>query len=229
LDGWNRYQACEVFGTEPVTMELPHGTDPWEFVKGINMLRRHMVPAERVAVLLMKRQMGGVSNDTPSISTIQKEIDVSHSTAQRAAKVFKAADPEINQALSERRISLDKAAQVAALPKSERKAAIDAPEPHRKPEKAPDAEPATDALDEANERAHDLAVELEAYIAAAGENGEAAQEIIRLNQKIDAITRSRDEYMTKCSELIKQVKIEQGKVKKLEAKVKALESTSGGF
>ncbi len=233
VDGWNRYQACAVYGLEPITQELAANTDPWEYVKAQNMARRHMTPGERVAVLALKLQMeGGVPNGTAlSINEVRKEIDVGRGTAERAAKIIKAADPEINQALSEKRISLDKAAKVAELPKAERKAAIEAaPEPHRKPEKAPEPEPATDALDEANDRAHDLAIELEAYMKAAEGNDESAKEILRLNRLVETITANRDEYMTKCNELIRQVKSEQAKVKRLEDKVKSLENTSsGGF
>ena len=231
IDGFNRYQACAVYGIEPITVELPESQDAWEFVKAQNMTRRHMTPTERVAVLAMKAQLTGLPNGTATVSQIRQDIDVGHGTAQRAAKVIKAADPQINKALSDGRISLDRAAKVATLPQADRQAAIDTkPEPHRTPEKDEESESESDALEEANDRAHDLAIELEAYMLAAGENGEAAKEIIRLNLLVGTITANRDEYMTKCNELIRQVKSEQAKVKRLEDKVKSLENAStGGF
>ena len=59
LDGWNRFQACQIAKVRPVFLSLAPGLDPWEFVKGANMLRRHMTPAERVAVMLLKLRMDG--------------------------------------------------------------------------------------------------------------------------------------------------------------------------
>lgn len=138
LDGWNRYTACTMAGVEPVTIELHAGADPWEFVKGSNMLRRHMSPAERVAVFQLKRQMEGegIKIDTPevpSIHAIQKELEVSYGTAQKAQTVAKANDPAINEALADKRVSLDRAAEIAKMPEPERKAAIEAPQPKPEP------------------------------------------------------------------------------------------------
>jgi len=59
-----------------------------------------MTPAERVAVLLEKRQMEGIEIDTPSIHQIQKDLEVGYGTAQLASAVAKANDPALVQALS---------------------------------------------------------------------------------------------------------------------------------
>ena len=127
LDGWNRYQACQLAGAQPVTMDLAPGVDPWEFVKGSNMLRRHMAPAERVAVFLLKERMEGVPNGTPSVRGIQKDLEVGKGTAERAATVARANDPVLEQALADKRVSLDRAADLAKLPPEERQAALEAP------------------------------------------------------------------------------------------------------
>ena len=166
LDGWNRHEACRLVGIEPVTIDLAPGQDPWEFVKGANMLRRHMSPAERVAVMLLKQRMEDAdiskqSNSqvfkiehppTPSVRDIQKDLEVSVGTAQKAQAIAKAQDPELVNALAEKRVSLDGAAKLAKLPEPERRAALQAPP-------APKARPL-----EPNFGAHRIA-ELEATLA----------------------------------------------------------------
>lgn len=135
LDGWNRYQACLMAGVEPVTIELGLGQDPWEFVKGSNMFRRHMSPAERVAVMLLHAQMGQGSKLTPpSLNAIEADIEVSRGTAVKAASIAKANDPALIEALADKKVSLDRAALIAKMPEPERAAAIEAkPEPKAKP------------------------------------------------------------------------------------------------
>ena len=157
LDGWNRFQACQIAKVRPIFISLAPSLDPWEFVKGANMLRRHMSPAERVAVMLLKCRMDGehsrmneCSNNqvfkiehpplepVPSVREIQKDLDVSVGTAHKAAQIVRANDPALEQALSEKRVSLDRAAEIAKLPQQERQAALDAPRPM--PLKKPDQE-----------------------------------------------------------------------------------------
>jgi hypothetical protein len=134
LDGWNRYQACLRAKVRPIFISLAPGLDPWEFVKGANMLRRHMSPAERVAVMLLKMQMdGAVKIDHPSTREIESDIEVSHGTAVKAQQIAKAQDPSIAEALAGGRVSLDQAAKISKLPQEERKAAIEAPKPPAKP------------------------------------------------------------------------------------------------
>lgn len=146
LDGWNRFQACQIAKVRPVFLSLAPGLDPWEFVKGANMLRRHMSPAERVAVMLLKRRMDGehsrmnecsdnhvVNNDQlnqstkPSVREIQRDLEVSKGVAVKAAQVARADDPALEHALSEKRVSLNQAAELAKMPEPERKAALESP------------------------------------------------------------------------------------------------------
>lgn len=128
LDGWNRYTACQMAGVEPVLIPLHPGGDPWAFVKGSNMLRRHMSPAERVAVLIKKTRLdGSVPNGTPSVRDVAKDLEVGKGTAERAVAVMQANDPALEQALEEKRVSLDGAAKLAKMPVEERHAAMDVP------------------------------------------------------------------------------------------------------
>ena len=150
LDGWNRFQACKLAKARPVFISLAPGLDPWEFVKGANMLRRHMPPAERLAVMLLKLQMDrGVPNGTPhdpSVKEIERDLEVSRGTAQRGAQIAKAHDPALNEALADKRISVDRAAELARMPQEERKAAMDAP-PKAAPIKAAPLPPGPDNRD----------------------------------------------------------------------------------
>ena len=81
LDGWNRHEACRVAGVEPVTIDLAPGQDPWEFVKGANMLRRHMTPADRVAVMLDKDPPVEM-NGTPHV-----EVVVPHKSEEQQTRL----------------------------------------------------------------------------------------------------------------------------------------------
>lgn len=133
LDGWVRYQASLVAGVEPVVVELEAVIDPWEFVLAANIYRRHLTPVQRVAILAAKEELdrkeagpGAVRSkwNTPSVRQLAKELCVGVGTAQRAATVLRAGDPEINQAIANGDISLEEAADVAKLPAQERPAAL---------------------------------------------------------------------------------------------------------
>jgi hypothetical protein len=131
LDGWNRYQACLAGEVEPDLADF-HGTDDqaWEYVRGANFLRRHMTPSDRAVVYLQKQSVSLVSvpNGTPSKSVreIAKELDVGRGTAERIATIEKAHDPRIVDALAEGKVSVERAAKIAEMPKRQREAAIEA-------------------------------------------------------------------------------------------------------
>jgi len=212
LDGWNRYQACRLAKTKPVTIKLAPGVDPWEFVKGSNMLRRHMSPAERVAVMLLKMQMiksaddHMVNNDQPKESTnptvreIQKDLEVSKGVAVKAAQVARANDPELNQALAEKRIGLDEASKISRLPEPERKAALESP----KPAPAPKPSPATGCECEA---LRTRVAELE------GQNSELVALMTGLQEELEAASRVLDaeDLLTQFNKEIKRAQ-EQARI-----------------
>lgn len=183
LDGWNRFQACRMAEVKPVTMPLGQGIDPWEFVKGSNMFRRHMSPAERVAVMLLHAQMGG---DRSKLTTreIEADIDVSHGTAVKAQQVSKAQDPDLNAALADKRVSLDQAADLAKLPEPERKAALENPEP-----KVPKAKADSSECPKCKE----LREELEELVSESRAQNEEFQAMIRIVDADDRLAQLRDE------------------------------------
>jgi hypothetical protein len=233
LDGWNRFQACRMAEVEPVTMPLGHGIDPWEFVKSSNMLRRHMSPAERVAIFQLKRQMDGEFSKLriPTEHEIAKDLEVSAGTAHKAAVIAKAQDPVLNEALADKRISLDQAADLAKLPEPERKAALENPEPKApKVKDAPSGCPSCKALRE----------ELDELISESRSQNEEFQAMIRICDADDKLAQLRVELermagqnrllnerlaakMTECHALAADAKRWMNKFLKLEKKLNALD------
>lgn len=133
LDGWNSLQACKIAGVTPVFEDLAPGLDAWEFVKAKNLLRRHMTPVERVALMAAKVRMdwgedeseGGCSTlNTLSVRELAEELHVSTGTAHKVQQVLRAGDSEIIDALANRSISLVDAAESAGLPETERPKAV---------------------------------------------------------------------------------------------------------
>ena len=189
LDGWNRYRACQIAGAQPVTMDLAPGVDPWEFVKGSNMLRRHMAPAERVAVFLMKERMEGERSklNAATVTEIENEIEVSSGTAHKAQRILKADDPALEQALADKRVSLDRAADLAKLPPEERQAALDAPPAPKVKESPAGPDPRVQELEaEVAELKAQLA-EMAESLRAATEDNESMDRIIRADDRLTAL------------------------------------------
>ncbi len=50
LDGRNRFEACRLAGVEAKTVEYRGASDPVDFVLSVNLVRRHLTPAQRGAV-----------------------------------------------------------------------------------------------------------------------------------------------------------------------------------
>ena len=142
LDGWNRFKACMLAGVAPSYAPLREGLDPWAFVMGSNFHRRHMTPAERVGVMLLKAQMDGERSilNAPTVTELERELDVSSGTAHKAQQILKANDPDLAEKLANKEISLERAAEVSKMPKEDRQAAIEAPrlKPTPRPEASPD-------------------------------------------------------------------------------------------
>ena len=265
LDGWNRFQACQIAKVRPVFLSLAPGLDPWEFVKGANMLRRHMSPAERVAVMLLKRRMDGehshmdecsnnqqVPNGTPppSIEQIGKDLDVGRGTAQRAAAIVRANDPALEHALSEKRVSLNQAAELAKMPEPERKAALESPAP-KPPKPTPPAPESGDVaalkariaeLEAENEELKGHVQELIKFNDETKEELDAARRVldaedllagfdkeVKRNQELARVLQSRNNgLMVENHDLAGRLKSALRKVEKLEKHIKGVAGQGAG-
>jgi len=53
VDGWHRYQACQLLELEPKTRALPEGLELVGYVLGKNAHRRHMTAEQRAAVVML--------------------------------------------------------------------------------------------------------------------------------------------------------------------------------
>lgn len=242
LDGWNRYQACLEAGVEPRYCQLTQDQDPWSFVKGSNMLRRHMTPRQRVAIFLLKDSMHRVECsklNTPSVREIQDDIGVSVGTAQKAQIIALANNPELTEAVVENRISVGRAAEVAKLPEREQHAALEAPET-RLESRSPDGRDSRIAqlllmVDERDAELTDLREQLlemaDALQTAQTDNERMAQILdandlreefakeVHRSQEQARVTQSRnDGLMNENADLIERLKSARRKTERLEKK-----------
>jgi pyruvate/2-oxoglutarate dehydrogenase complex dihydrolipoamide acyltransferase (E2) component len=84
LDGRNRYRACRDLGVEPWFTNLPENTDPEQYVRTHNDLRRHLTPEEqeeRRAEQIAREQEKAAAG--MSLRAIAEEEGVSHEQVRR--------------------------------------------------------------------------------------------------------------------------------------------------
>jgi hypothetical protein len=107
----------------------------------------------------------------------------------KVAKIARAQDPELNEALAEKRVSLEQAAELAQLPEPERKAALEAPAP-AKPVKTPKAKK---EKSETCPNCKPLREELDELISESRANNEEFQAMIRICDADDKLVKMRTE------------------------------------
>lgn len=136
LDGWHRYKACGMAGKTPVQISF-NGKDPVSFVLSKNLHRRHLSGSQRaiaIAACNDWRPVGrpqinsAVAAEYPSKSSkeLAKDAGVGSRTIEHAKAAY-CAGPEISGAVRDGKITAERGAQIAKLPKDERSAAIEAP------------------------------------------------------------------------------------------------------
>lgn len=156
-------------------------------------------------------------------------------SVEQAKKVQSKAVPEVVQAVKDGAIGLPKAAEIAKLPKAEQAAAIDKPLPKKQLAPAAHQQAPDDATvelihsikeleDENEELRQRLAIEQydvseEARTEAANLIKEQAQTIKNLRAENEALRASRDGFQLENHELMKQVKMLNKLIKKMESGV----------
>lgn len=239
LDGWHRYQACmELKVAKPPMVEY-EGDDPVGFVLSKNLHRRHLSASARAMIIARltewQEKAGRPSKSLEKSSNFTRlnqsaELaGVSPSTMQGARRATLAID-EVQQAVSEGKMSVFDAAKLAdktpeqqraALQKVEKKESIK--EPKIEPQK-PDSVPADVylALQKQYEELEDdydtVATELEIAqkelsAVEALRNNEQVKELMKLNHQLREMTNARDAWQTKCQELTKQLNYAENKNK----------------
>ena len=224
LDGGNRYRACLEAGVEPSFQEFAGGNVA-SYVLSANLHRRHLTAGQRASIVssvadfakahpphrlaASKKEEGNV----PPLSTVAERAQASkvdRKTQKQADRVAKAS-PELSQKVAAGEIPLAKALEQVTGKK------------RTKPQPKPDGAPVeTDADTIQNLRAElgtmaetlaEVSTELEAYRVA--QNGEAAaKEIVRLTRLLEIANQSRDQWMTTCGELRKEVAALRRQMKK---------------
>ncbi len=240
IDGWHRYTAANELGMDCPVVELGD-VDPRDFVLAQNKARRHVTQAQlamaTTAVYAWKpvgsnQHANRVGTECPpkSNAELADAAGVSEKTIKQAKAVQTKAAPEVVEAVKRGEIGLPKAAAIAKMPKEEQAAAIHKPTPKAAPE-APPA-PANHELEEAISTINELAAEndqLRDRVAVAAMSGtdeeramaaetiaELREQIKTLEAELDAVRTSRDSFQRQNAELMKQVRLQQKQIKKLE-------------
>lgn len=166
LDGWHRYTACLETGRDPSFVEFDGG-DPAAFVLSLNLHRRNLTASQRALAVVACtewRPKGGdqAKQSAPSAEALSERADVSTRTIEHAKAAQKAG---LGKAVISGEVSVKRAAEVAKLPKADRKAALKDPDwqanLERKSEPTPEQEV---ELDDASERMADLAADYEVVL-----------------------------------------------------------------
>lgn len=235
LDGWHRYSACIETGMEPSFTEFS-GDDPAQYVQDKHTRRPLTLTQRLTCIALMSRwkPRGGNQSAVPADCSSSKDIAKAAGGGVRSAEHVKEAitkgAPELVQAMKAGKVGAEKAAAIAKLPKEEQAAAIHKPAPKAAPEAPP--EPENHELEEAVSTINELAAEndqLRDRVAVAALSGtdeeramaaetiaELREQIKTLEAELDAVRTSRDSFQRQNAELMKQVRLQQKQIKKLE-------------
>lgn len=96
LDGWHRWQCCELLGIDPKTKEFPESEDAAAFVNSKNGHRRHLTASQRAIAFTLTaewkdahRPKKDVAATSLSTEEIAKAANVSPRTIADAKKVIK--------------------------------------------------------------------------------------------------------------------------------------------
>lgn len=117
IDGRNRLRACCELGIEPNIGELPIDLDPYNYVIGVNLLRRHLDIGQRamIAVKLATLRHGEKKADSSielsSQTDAADKLNVSVASVKRAKTVATKASPEVIAAVERGAMSLNAAVE----------------------------------------------------------------------------------------------------------------------
>lgn len=240
LDGWHRHNACYEVGLVPRTI-LFAGKDPVEFVKAMNLHRRHLSASQRAAAVVACNEWHdrGESKSEPgadlpkkvTTAEMAKEAEVSTRTIEHAKAAQRAG---MGEAVRDGEISAKEAAEVAK-PKPE----IPPTRPglaarHTDiPVEAEEGKTITVPLSEWEELNHNLETalsendEMGKIIDADDKLKVAHDEAAKWKRKHDALEirfRGQTNELNECKKAVKRL---QGAVKKLETQVPKREREPG--
>jgi hypothetical protein len=121
IDGRHRLRACIELGIDPYTAELDDEADPYVFVIGHNLHRRHLTESQRslVAGKLATLKRGRPSEENGPIGPFSIEdaanlLSVGERSVKRAKQVIEHGSPELVDAVERGEIPVSFAARFAA-------------------------------------------------------------------------------------------------------------------
>lgn len=224
LDGGNRYRACEEAGVEPAFVEFD-GESIVAFVLSANLHRRHMTPGQQAAIVASAQDWAkaqGRGGDRKSDQSASLHFDsveqraaesgASVRTQKMADKVARA-DPELAMQVAHGEVTLPEAIEKLTGKRPGKKAAPKDPLEAAKAriaELEADLAEARGELAEARDNMAVMADELAAYKRAA--DPDHAKKFLQQQGYVSTLERTRDEWMTKCSALTREVKALQRKL-----------------
>ncbi len=229
LDGGNRYRACLEAGVEPHFSEFKGGNIV-SFVLSANLHRRHMSAGQQAAIVATaqdwaRAQTHGGDRKSDQAATLPVDTvadraaqsGASERTQRMADKVAKA-DPALAKQVAHGEVSLPKAvAKVEgkeAPPPAPAKRAQGSAQAQQEPEARIAALEAE--LAAVRDNAAELAEMLESYDTVSEGEAATAKEMARLKAQIRTVEATRNQWMTTCGELRKEVTALQRKIAKLE-------------
>jgi len=150
LDGWNRYRAATEVGYLCPEVQLAANVDPVDFVLAQNSARRNLTASQRAFAAATCQQWKPVGNpqlkstfELPSQSEVAAKAHVSVVTLRQAKKVVDGGADEVKEAVRTGATTVEAAAAIARLPKSEQVEALISTKPARfrgRPKKGPKAD-----------------------------------------------------------------------------------------
>lgn len=217
LDGWHRYQACTKLGIDPKTSPY-RGKDADAFVESKNFHRRHLTASQRALIVAQneaRRQVANISHSPMTNSELAEKSGTSHQTIKDAKKVVEDGGVALKEAVRDNEISISKAAEIADLPKSEQREAVQEEKEKppvtrkKKTQKKEKPEPEDSNLVDELQRADKEIRSLQAVVESLKKD-DLAKEVAKWHQKYDQLEGRLAQAVTTKNEAEKQAKYATG-------------------
>lgn len=227
LDGRNRARACQKANI-PLRMKPFVGTEAQAraLVVSANVHRRHLTASQRAFALAELARWAAPGNPAKGepgspppakVLEIAAEAHVSDRTMQQAKRVAERGSKRLKEAVRAGDVSIKKAAAAVKLPKAAQFAATakaTPPPQNDEPERPGEAE--EDAALEAAER--DWRARMDKVLVADDKLAEMAKQLKQTQDELTAAKQARDRYMNENAALLRQNKVLQRKLDRLEKK-----------
>jgi ParB-like chromosome segregation protein Spo0J len=168
IDGWHRYTAAAAVGVNCPTVELGD-VDPRDFVLAQNKARRHLTASQRAtatAAVYEWRphgdQRSAAAADRPMTTKQLATIaGVGTRTMENAKAVISKAAPQVQEAVKQGDLSVERAAQIAKLPKRQQGRAMSEPAPVREHSETDEVSALRSQVDDLKARLAEMGANLE--------------------------------------------------------------------